>query len=167
MSYDYFSTSCNCAENDLSQCPALDCIRQPRQRLHPPLPESDDELSPPTMIRVPTATSMAEDYLPLPPYPDNDACISMTAELKSTESWNAYRKQIGYLSKFPHITAEAECILDCFLMRDYMPTSVDRLIGTIKQIKKAEKSNMFARSLEASVRWHLEMMEQARLIEIE
>jgi hypothetical protein len=165
MSYDYFSTSCNCSENEVYQCPAVDCIRQPRQRLHPPLPESDDES--PTMIRVPTATSMSEDYIPLAPYPDNDSCITVTAELKSPESWNAYRKQIGYLSRFPHITAEAECILDCFLLREYMPTSVQRLLHTIKEIKKAEKSNMFARSLEDSVRWHLDMMEQAGLIEIE
>ena len=119
------------------------------------------------MHRVPTATSISEDYIPLPPYPSNDNCIIVTAELKSEESWLMYRKQIGYLSKFPHITAEAECILDCFVMRNYMDTSVERLISTIEQMKKAEPSNIFARSLEDSVRWHLCQMEKAGLIEIE
>ena len=169
MPYDYFNMSCMCPETcDLCfgfsfRCPP------PVERLHPPLPESDDEEPSfaSSMHRVPTATSMSEDYIPLPPYPSNDNCITVTSELKSEESWLMYRKQIGYLSKFPHITAEAECILDCFLLRDYMPTSVERLIGSIQQMKKAEPSNLFARSLEDSVRWHLTQMEKAGLIEIE
>ena len=170
MPYDYFNMSCICPDEPCHVCFGLG-FPPVVQRLHPPLPDSDDEdLSPslaPSMQRVPTATSISEDYIPLPIYPSNDNCISVRAELKSEESWLAYRKQIGYLSKFPHITAEAECILDCFLLRDYMPTSVERLIGTIKQMKKAEPSNMFARSLEHSVRWHLLQMEEAGLIEIE
>ena len=163
MPYDYFNMSCMCPE----QCDVCFGLTPPVQRLHPPLPESDDEDAEPSMHRVPTATSMSEDYIPLPLYPSNDNCITVTSELKSEESWLMYRKQIGYLSKFPHITAEAECILDCFLLRDYMPTSVERLIGSIQQMKKAEPSNLFARSLEDSVRWHLTQMEKAGLIEIE
>jgi hypothetical protein len=170
MPYDYFNMSCMCPE-PCHVCfgfgPAPDLPLPPAvKRIHPPLPESDDEDAP-TMHRVPTATSISEDYIPLPPYPSNDNCIIVTAELKSEESWRMYRKQIGYLSKFPHITAEAECILDCFVMRNYMDTSVERLISTIEQMKKAEPSNMFARSLEDSVRWHLCQMEKAGLIEIE
>lgn len=180
MPYDYFNMSCICPDQPCHACfgfgPALSV-----QRLHPPLPDSDDEdsaqasfasaqasfASAKTIIRVPTATSMAEDYIPLPPYPSNDNCMHITAELKSEDSWLMYRKQIGYLSKFPHITSEAECILDCFLLRNYMPTSVERLIGTIKEMKKAEPGPMFARCLEDSVRWHLRQMESAGLIEIE
>ena len=124
-----------------------------------------------------------EEYIPLPPLPvsddecdcDSDSYVSKRAEedvytltepfdlpgwIESPKS-EAYRKSIGHLVNFPHILHEAELIYG--LLSENINTAVD-LIYALYAINLPRC--VFARSIPASVRWHISKMLEVGVIKV-
>ena len=73
----------------------------------------------------------------------------------------AYRKSIGHLVNFPHILHEAELIYG--LLSENINTAVD-LIYALYAINLPRC--VFARSIPASVRWHISKMLEVGVIKV-
>jgi hypothetical protein len=118
------------------------------------LPESDDE----DADADPDADADADA--------GSDMTIYIDPCIHSSSSWITYRSSLSHLVKFPHIYAEAEAIRDAFALKNFKPITMTRLIDSITAMKKAEPSNMFARSLIDSVYWHIEQMRQCGIVQV-
>lgn len=153
--------TCNCpADVDWLPC-ATECLQEERLwRLRsreeyiplPPLPVSDDE------------SDESDDSHSYVPSETADPLYSLTHPCESTgwtssPSSEAYRNSLGHLAKIPHILQEAE------LIHGLLSENINTVIDLIYALFAMDlPRNVFARSIPASVRWHLSKMEEAGVI---
>lgn len=171
-----FCISCQCPYDfEWLPCTKKRCMQSTRKwRLMPPLQQMILSSKVHTGSKVRTASShplpesdSEEDYIPLPSSEDEayvPSVIHLYPSIHSNVSWSEYRKYICHLSKIPYILGEAEAILDAFKITDYKPIHIDRIIGLICAMKKAQASSIFSRNLEVSVRWHITNMEKIGML---
>lgn len=101
-----------------------------------------------------------------PPLPDSDDEMMIRMENCSSKVWYAYRSGLAKNLQ-PYIFAEAEAIRDAFALVSFAPLSMSRLVKILRQMERADPSGMFARSLEASVNWHIRGMEKKGIVSLE
>jgi len=152
-------SKCQCPPDaEWLPCSPTTCRQEERQyRLRheyiTPLPESESESE---------SDEDERTYV----YPLSDITIHVDESIHSSSAWIAYRSSLSHLVKFPHIYAEAEAIRDAFALKNFKPITMARLIDSITEMKKAEPSNMFARSLVDSVYWHIKQMRQCGIVQV-
>ena len=127
----------------------------------------------------------SDDYIPLPPLPESDDENEATAPEsddweRESDDWErelaniqkplyvlidpspwseAYAKSLGHLANFPHMMQEADYI---YAILGNCPIDFDELIEWLRSVDRPP--SVFARSLEASVRFHLAKMEEIGII---
>jgi len=101
-----------------------------------------------------------------PPLPESDDEMMIRMQNCSSKVWYAYRSGLGKTAQ-PYIFAEAEAIRDAFALVSFAPLTMTRLIRILRQMQQADPSGMFARSLEASVNWHIRGMEKKGIVTME
>ena len=156
-------SKCQCPPDaEWLPCSPTTCRQEERQyRLRheyiTPLPESDDEDA---------GSDEDADAADAYAYALSDITIYIDESIHSSSAWIEYRRSLSHLVKFPHIYAEAEAIRDAFALKNFKPITMARLIDSITAMKKAEPSNMFARSLIDSVYWHIKQMRQCGIVQV-
>ena len=145
---------CNCpADFEWLPCTEVHCRQGERMiRLRssddyialPPLPESDDE-DDETFLQDPQETQEIQTplYVLIDPSPWSEA----------------YAKSLGHLANFPHIMQEADYI---YAILGNCPMDFKELTDWIRSVDRPP--SVFARNFDASVRFHLNKMEEIGII---